>query len=73
MFTDAQQQFINEAIAQTQTRRQTLAENAISRDDERSYYEKHLTEMHELMTLMQQDQRELMINMQQQAQRDLHD
>jgi hypothetical protein len=43
MLTDAQQEFINQAIAQT--RCQTLAENAISRDDERSYYEKKLQEM----------------------------
>jgi hypothetical protein len=69
MFTDAQQEFINQAIAQT--RRQTLAENEISRDDERHYYEKQLQEIHERILNMQQDQREQMIQMARQAHRDL--
>ena len=70
-FTDAQQDFINEAIAHT--RRQTLNENAISRNNERDYYEKQLQEMSERISTMQQDQREQMIQMAQQRQRDLPD
>jgi hypothetical protein len=70
-FTDAQQDFINEAIAHT--RRQTLTENAISRNNERDYYEKQLQEMSERISTMQQDQREQMIQMAQQRQRDLPD
>ena len=39
MLTDAQQQFFNDAIAQT--RRQTLMENEITRDEERQLFHHH--------------------------------
>ena len=40
MLTDAQQQFFNDAIAQT--RRQTLLENEITRDEEHNIFQRQL-------------------------------
>ena len=43
MLTDAQQQFFNDAIAQT--RRQTLLENEITRDEERQLFQQQFESM----------------------------
>ena len=54
MLTDAQQQFFNDAIAQT--RRQTLLEHDIIRDEERHTFQQQLQYMQEQMAHMKQEQ-----------------
>ncbi len=69
MFSDAQKNFFNDAIAQT--RRQTLLENANSREEERSIFQQQFEYMKEQMVQMQQEQQE-QIALLQQEQRELH-
>jgi hypothetical protein len=56
MLTDAQQQFFNDAIAQT--RRQTLMENEITRDEERQLFQQQFESMREQMAQMKQEQQD---------------
>ncbi len=53
MLSDAQQTYFNDAIAHT--RRQTLLENANSREEERNIFRQQLEYMQEQMVQMQQE------------------
>jgi len=69
MLTEAQQNFFNDAIAQT--RRQTLLENANSREEERNIFQQQLEYMHEQMAQMKQEQQEQIATLLQEN-RDMH-
>ena len=56
ILSDAQQQFFNDAIAQT--RRQTLMENEITRDEERKAFSQQLHYMQAQMEQMKHEQQE---------------